>query len=110
MSFHIYHKKKIIEYIKNSKHLFTESITFPDALVYCGITPVIGNIQDIEKYYNNYKEIGIKIFIYDKNLLFIISNSLKKCKDIEDVLKANLLILDNKSKKNNIYHKMKFVF
>ena len=92
-------EKKIIEYLKNSKHLFTESITFPDALVYCGITPVIGNIQDIEKYYNNYKEIP-KIFIYDKkNLLFIISNSLKKCKDIEDVLKANLLILDTKEKK-----------
>jgi len=61
---------KIIEYLKNNKHLFKESITFPDALVYCGIKPVIGNIQDIEKYYNNYKEIP-KIFIDNKrNLLF----------------------------------------
>jgi len=90
---------KIIEYLKNNKHLFKESITFPDALVYCGIKPVIGNIQDIEKYYNNYKEIP-KIFIDNKrNLLFIISNSLKKCKEIEDVLKANLFILDTKEKK-----------
>ena len=90
---------KIIEYLKNNKHLFKESITFPDALVYCGIKPVIGNIQDIEKYYNNYKEIP-KIFIDNKrNLLFIISNNLKKCKEIEDVLKANLFILDTKEKK-----------
>ena len=87
----------ITKYIQNNIKLFTEKITFPDALIYCGIKPLIGNIKDIEIYFNKYNELP-KIIIID-NLLFIISNSLKKCKEIEDVLKANLLILDTKEKK-----------
>ena len=87
----------ITKYIQNNIKLFTEKITFPDALIYCGVKPLIGNIEDIETYFNNYNELP-KIIIIE-NLLFIISNSLKKCKEIEDVLKANLLILDTKEKK-----------
>lgn len=84
----------ITEYIKNKVLLFKESITFPDALVYCGIKIIIGNVKDICNYYDKYKELP-KILIVD-NLLFIISESLNKCKEIEEVLKANLLILDTK--------------
>lgn len=87
----------ITKYIQNNIKLFTEKITFPDALIYCGIKPLIGNIEDIKTYFNNYNELP-KIVIIN-NLLFIISNSLKKCKEIEDVLKANLLILDTTEKK-----------
>tara|TARA_X000000368_G_scaffold418454_1_gene418150 strand:- start:3732 stop:5399 length:1668 start_codon:yes stop_codon:yes gene_type:complete len=87
----------ITKYIQNNIKLFTEKITFPDALIYCGIKPLIGNIEDIQTYFNNYNELP-KIIIIE-NLLFITSNSLKKCKEIEDVLKANLLILDTKEKK-----------
>lgn len=87
----------ITKYIQNNIKLFTEKITFPDALIYCGIKPLIGNIEDINTYFNNYNELP-KIIIIE-NLLFITSNSLKKCKEIEDVLKANLLILDTKEKK-----------
>ena len=47
--------------------------------------------------YKTYNELP-KIIIINK-LLFILSNSLKKCKEIESVLKANLLILDSKEKK-----------
>ncbi len=83
--------------MQNNIKLFTEKITFPDALIYCGIKPLIGNIKDIETYFNKYNELP-KIIIIE-NLLFITSNSLKKCKEIEDVLKANLLILDTKEKK-----------
>lgn len=89
----------IMHYVKNNKYLFEESTAFPDVLVYCGTKPVIGNIKDICSYYEIFKELP-KIFINKtKNLLFIISNSLKKCKEIEDVLKANLLILDTPNKK-----------
>ena len=87
----------ITKYIQNNITLFAEKITFPDALIYCGIKPLIGNIKDIKTYFNNYNELP-KIVIVD-NLLFIISNSLKKCKEIEDVLKANLLILDTSQEK-----------
>lgn len=87
----------INKYIETNKKLFEEDITFPDALVYCGIKPLIGNIEDIHKYYLHYKELP-KILIID-NLLYIISISLKKCKEIEDVLKANLLIIDTNQEK-----------
>tara|TARA_B000000475_G_C16005319_1_gene450666 strand:+ start:4612 stop:6279 length:1668 start_codon:yes stop_codon:yes gene_type:complete len=87
----------IAKFMQNNIKLFTEKITFPDALIYCGIKPLIGNIKDIETYFNKYNELP-KIIIIE-NLLFITSNSLKKCKEIEDVLKANLLILDTKEKK-----------
>ncbi len=87
----------ITEYIKNNISLFKENITMPDALVYCGIQIVIGNLEDINKYYETFKELP-KIIIINKSL-FIISNSLKKCKEIEDVLKANLFILDTTEKK-----------
>lgn len=87
----------INKYIETNKKLFEEDITFPDALVYCGIKPVIGCIEDIDKYYLQYKEIP-KILIIN-NLLYIISTSLKKSKEIEDVLKANLLIIDTNEEK-----------
>lgn len=88
----------INNYIQSNKKLFEEDITFPDTLVYCGIKILIGNIEDIDKYYLLYNEIP-KILIID-NLLYIISINLKKCKEIEDVLKANLLIIDtNEDKK-----------
>ena len=87
----------INKYIESNQKLFEEDITFPDALVYCGIKPVIGNIEYIETYYLRYKELP-KILIID-NSLYIISTSLKKCKEIEDVLKANLLISDTNQEK-----------
>jgi len=87
----------IKNYIEHNIDLFKENITFPDALIYCGIKPVIGNIEDIDEYYQSYKELP-KILIMD-NFLFIAANSLKKCREIEDVLKANLLILDTIEKK-----------
>lgn len=87
----------INNYIVTKKLLFEEDITFPDALVYCGIKILIGNIEDIDQYYLQYKELP-KILIIN-NLLYIISISLKKCKEIEDVLKANLLINDTNEEK-----------
>jgi len=88
----------INKYIETNKKLFEEDITFPDMLVYCGIKPLMGNLEDIDKYYLEFNEIP-KILIID-NLLYIIAINLKKCKEIEDVLKANLLILDtNEDKK-----------
>ena len=87
----------INKYIESNQKLFEEDITFPDALVYCGIKPLIGCIEDIDKYYLQYKEIPKILIIH--NLLYIISTSLKKCKEIEKVLKANLLIIDTNQEK-----------
>jgi rhamnose utilization protein RhaD (predicted bifunctional aldolase and dehydrogenase) len=65
----------------------------PDKLVYCGKSIIKIDKLNLEKenqnYYQKYKEIP-KLFLKDKNL-YISSNSLKKCYEIESVLKSHLL-------------------
>ena len=82
------------------------SVTFPDALIYCGIKPVY-SYSGIQAYYKNYNELPKNLAKYDEDGshagtldgIYIISNTLKKCKEIEDVLKANLLIIDTERRK-----------
>ena len=75
-----------------------KKITFPDALIYCGIKILfIDDLKKIKDYYNTFQEVP-KIIIY-KNLIYITSHSLNKCKEIESVLKANLIILNNDKEK-----------
>tara|TARA_Y100000991_G_scaffold156464_1_gene119179 strand:+ start:279 stop:674 length:396 start_codon:yes stop_codon:yes gene_type:complete len=69
---------------------------FPDKVVYCGISCVFLKenicVENINDYIKNYQEIP-KIFIYisDKKYMYISSNSLNKCRDIEQVLLSHLL-------------------
>ena len=69
---------------------------FPDKVVYCGISFVflkeIFCVENINDYIENYQEIP-KIFIYlsDKKYMYISSNSLSKCREIEQVLLSHLL-------------------
>jgi FMN phosphatase YigB (HAD superfamily) len=94
----------INKYLNSKLYLFKENITFPDALIYCGIKIIfIENIEDIDNYYKSYSEVP-KIIINNNNI-YITSISLKKCKEIEDVLKANLCILDNSNEKNYLSNK-----
>ena len=87
-----------INYYLNKKiELFKESITFPDFLIYCGFKVLFG-LSYIEEYKNTYNE-PPKIII-ENNLVYINSHSLIKCKEIEDVLKSNLIILDSNFEKN----------
>ena len=85
----------INNYLINKQYLFKENIVFPDALVYCGIK-ILFDI-DFIKYKLNYNEYP-KIIIYN-NYIYITSNSLSKCKEIEDVLKSCLMILDTTKEK-----------
>lgn len=68
---------------------------FPDKLVYCGIgilklkNVCIEDIEEIKEYISKYHEIP-KIFSY-KNNIYINSVSLKKCIEIESLLKCHLL-------------------
>lgn len=69
---------------------------FPDKVVYCGISCVFLKknkfVENINDYIKDYQEIP-KIFIYlsDKKYMYISSNSLNKCRDIEQVLLSHLL-------------------
>lgn len=87
----------INNYFNNNKELFMNDITFPDALIYCGIKILFG-INNIEKYKNLYSDCP-KIII-ENAFIYITSHSLVNCKEIEEVLKSNLIILDSKYEKN----------
>ena len=84
---------KVINYYLNNKfELFKEKITFPDALIYCGVKVLFGlnNIPEYKKIYNDMPKI-----IVENNEVYINSHSLTKCREIEEVFKSNLLILDS---------------
>lgn len=89
------------------KELYNNTINlkpyFPDKLVYCGIDIVYLNnnfkedLIKISDYQINYHEIP-KLFLYNNNI-YINSNSIKKCIEIESLLKSHLICYDEK---NNI--------
>lgn len=83
--------KIINDYFLNKKELFKMKISFPDALIYCGVK-ILFNINDLVEYKKSFNETP-KIIIHD-NLIYINSHNLQKCKEIEDVLKSNIIILD----------------
>jgi hypothetical protein len=87
----------INKYFNQNMDLFKQPISFPDALIYCGVKYLFGleNIDHYKSLYDEYPKI-----IIENGLIFINSHSLTKCKEIEDVLKSNLIILDSTIEKN----------
>jgi hypothetical protein len=85
--------KIVTNYLIYKRYLFNEKIAFPDTLVYCGSQILfINKLEDISAYINNFNE-NPKIIIYNEHV-YMINKSIRKCKETEDVFKANLLILD----------------
>jgi ribulose-5-phosphate 4-epimerase/fuculose-1-phosphate aldolase len=74
----------IKKYIHNVE-ILNDKITFPDALIYCGLK--------IMKYIDISSNIIPAIVLYKDNI-YIIGTTLNKCKEIQDVFKAKLLISD----------------
>jgi hypothetical protein len=66
-------------------------ISFPDALIYCGVKILFG-VQCLDDYIKKFNE-SPKIII-ENDFIYINNHTLQKCKEIEDVLKSNLIILD----------------
>jgi FMN phosphatase YigB (HAD superfamily)/ribulose-5-phosphate 4-epimerase/fuculose-1-phosphate aldolase len=88
----------INNYVSKNSALLEENITFPDALIYCGIRILsvddfLRLETDLALYKTKYEE-PPKIIVLGKHL-YITSHTLNKCKETEEVLKANLMILDN---------------
>lgn len=93
----------IHRYLFQKKELFTEGIAFPDALIFCGMKICfIDELHELDTYFEVYKEYP-KVVILN-GFIYIMNSSLQKCKDTEDVLKANLMILDNNLEKNYLTH------
>lgn len=81
----------------NNEHSNIFTTNFPDKLVYCGISYIEINTDTLEKdinnYYIKYHE-KPKIFIVKREnmyYLYICSNSLKNCINIESVLKSHFI-------------------
>jgi len=88
--------------LSQNKDLFLEKPFCPDSLVFCGISAVIlENLSDISKikqYKEKYSELP-KIIIF-KKYIFINALNVKKAKEIEEVLKFQLMVLDKNLKTN----------
>ena len=89
--------------IKNNQ-LFSNTPFCPDTFVYCSVNSVkIENLSDI-KTLNDYKiknhELP-RVIIYDNNLFFRAS-SIKKAKEMEEVLKFHIMVLAQNDNKNKI--------
>ena len=89
--------KSINEYLLNRKELFKMKITFPDALIYCGVK-ILFNLDNIDDYIKKFND-SPKIIIQNE-FIYINSHNIHKCKEIEDVFKSNLIILDSEFDKN----------
>lgn len=94
--------RDIYYFLENHRNLFSESHTFPDSLIYCGMRILfLENKENIESEINLYQETYFelpKIIIYQENI-YIIAKTYQKCKEIEDVLNAKLFILNGTSEK-----------
>ena len=93
--------------LKQNKDLFFYRPFCPDSHVFCGASAIeinnISNLDDIINYQSKYSVLP-KIIIYNENL-YIIAKNIKKAREIEDVLKSNLLILENSDSKINFLPK-----
>lgn len=89
----------IRSYLINKRELFKERVTFPDELIYCGVEIMFGfETWIIEDFKSKYGE-SPKIIVFN-DTVYITSHSINKCKEIEEVLKSKLMILDSDYKKN----------
>ena len=82
----------INKYLNKNIELFKKSIAFPDCLIYCGVR-ILLDIDEIEEYKKRYDE-PPKVII-DNKCIYICSHSITKCREIEDVFKAHLIIMDS---------------
>jgi ribulose-5-phosphate 4-epimerase/fuculose-1-phosphate aldolase len=82
----------INKYFIENMELFKQNITLPDVLIYCGVKCLFG-IDNVVEYKNMFLE-APKIII-EKGSIYINSHSLTKCREIEEVLRSNLIILDS---------------
>lgn len=91
MTSYLCENQTINHFLKTNENVFKEPHTVPDELIYCGITiAFIDNLHGICNYNTIYQELP-KIIVIN-NTIYIISHSMTKCKEIEEVLLSKLLV------------------
>jgi FMN phosphatase YigB (HAD superfamily)/rhamnose utilization protein RhaD (predicted bifunctional aldolase and dehydrogenase) len=98
MTSYLCENQTINHFLKTNENVLKEPHTVPDELIYCGITiAFIDNLHGICNYNTIYQELP-KIIVIN-NTIYIISHSMTKCKEIEEVLLSKLLLsYDNENK------------
>lgn len=94
----------VINDILSNNTNFSSCLPFsPDSLVYCGFEVVemmnIDNDNSIRNYYEKYLELP-KVISFN-NMVFIIADNIKKAKQIEELLKNDLIIMKSSYRKIN---------
>jgi len=100
------------EQIKLNIKLFDFPPFCPDGFVFCGFSPVkISNLDDhkiIKSYFKKNFELP-KIIIY-KKMLFFIAQNVKKAKEMEEVMKFHISVLNESNKKINLLEKQELMY
>jgi len=93
----------IIEILRKYKNILSCPPFCPDKMVYCGASNVElknqNDVQSIKKYVDKYEDYP-KIIILNK-MIFIIADSVRKAKEIEDIFKFHLVVI-KENKGHNI--------
>ena len=92
----------LTEMLIKNKELFIKTPFCPDSLVYCGIQSVeiddIFDVKSIQKYKDEYFELP-KVVMAKNNLYFIAPN-IKKAKEMEEVFKFHIMVLEQNLKQD----------
>ena len=94
--------KYLNEQLLQNQELFLQTPFCPDSLVFCGVSAVI--IRDLidtkvlQDYKKKYFDLP-KVIIFNQHIFFIAAN-IKKAKEMEEVMKFHIMVLE-KNKKNN---------
>lgn len=95
--------KYMTERLSNNPDLFTKTPFCPDGLVFCGVHPVeimdLMDVASIKKYKKSFFELP-KVILFEKKVFFIAIN-VKKAKEMEEVMKFHIIVLDETINKDN---------
>lgn len=87
-------------HLEKNRDLFFNTPFCPDSLVYCGVSCCeiedLFDIENLKKYKDKYFEIP-KVLVFENRLFFIASN-IKKAKEMEEVMKFHIMVLEQSVK------------
>ena len=94
--------KYLNEQLLQNQELFLQTPFCPDSLVFCGVSAVVIrdviDIKVLQDYKKKYFDLP-KVIIFNEHIFFIALN-IKKAKEIEEVMKFHIMVLE-KNKKNS---------
>lgn len=89
--------KVLLDVLRKSEDLLMERPSWPDQLVYCGSAGVrlssFGDKRALTDFKEKYGHLPKVVLVEDH--LFLVDNTIKNCRRLEEVLKAHVMMLSN---------------